>query len=161
MRGTFRFLWLLLSGLSVVGSLHAAQLDSAALLERFRPTLYFEDDGPNGVRQEYPTSYVWDDVDIEDNFAGPAVPASVFCYGQVHEQRDAAGKICWVVEYHFYYPRNWAHFSLGFSFAGYSHEHEWECPFLHSPLSRIVTSASFGDCTAISLIIRCSRPRAS
>jgi hypothetical protein len=119
-------LWILLAGIGAAERVAAASQDSEAMLERFRPTLYFEDNGPGGVRREYPTSYVWDDSDIEDNFASPAVAPSVFCYGQVHEQRDAAGKICWVVEYHFYYPRNWTHFSFGFSFAGYTHEHDWE-----------------------------------
>jgi hypothetical protein len=103
-----------------------APFDDQAMLERFKPALYFEDDGPEGRRLEFPVSYISDDADIENNFESPAVSASAVCYGQVHEQRDSAGKICWVVEYHFYYPRNWARFTLGFTFKGYSHEHDWE-----------------------------------
>jgi hypothetical protein len=104
----------------------SASLDDQAMLELFKPVLYFEDDGPEGRRLEYPVSYVNDDTDIENNFASAPVSHSATCYGQVHEQRDAAGKICWVVEYHFYYPRNWARFTFGFTFKGYSHEHDWE-----------------------------------
>lgn len=103
-----------------------APSEERGMLERFRPAIYFENDGPSGHRVDYPISHVADDSDIENNFAMPALAPGVVCYGQVHEQRDAGGKICWVVEYHFYYPRNWTHFSLGFRWEGYSHEHDWE-----------------------------------
>ncbi len=122
-RMTIAFL-VLASGVAAASP--SAPLDDQAMLEFFKPVLYFEDDGPDGHRIEYPISYVSDDTDIENNFASLPISYFAACYGQVHEQRDAAGKICWVVEYHFYYPRNWARFTLGFTFRGYSHEHDWE-----------------------------------
>jgi hypothetical protein len=124
MRRMILFLLMFLAGV-VTASPHRLQ-EPDAMLESFRPALYFEQDGQAGERLEYPTSYVWDDLDIENNFAGPVIPPSAICYGQVHEQRDASGKICWVIEYHFYYPRNWTTFHFGFTFRGYSHEHDWE-----------------------------------
>lgn len=124
MRHTIVIPLLILIGATVTTPLVAQ--DAGTMLEAFRPVLYFEDDGPAGSRLEYPSSYVRDDSDIENNFAGPPVPLSAVCYGQVHEQRDASGKLCWVLEYHFYYPRNWTHYSFGLAFRGYSHEHDWE-----------------------------------
>ncbi len=94
------------------------------LLERFRPALYFVDDvGPGGSRTDYPCSFL-DDSDIENNFAGLATPQPSLCYGSVHEQRDANGKLCLVVEYDYYYPRNWS--ELPPPAGCFTHEHDWE-----------------------------------
>ncbi len=95
------------------------------LLDRFRPALYFvEDGGPGGERIDYPCSFAADDTEIENNFAELLLPAPSLCYGRVHEQRDANGKICWVVEYDYYYPRNWS--NLPPPAGCFTHEPDWE-----------------------------------
>jgi hypothetical protein len=98
---------------------------SESLLERFRPALYFvEDSGPNGSRIDYPCSYVADDGQIENNYAELFTSGPELCYGYVHEQRDANGKLCWVLEYNYYYPRNWS--DLPPPSGCFTHEHDWE-----------------------------------
>ncbi|MDM7916914.1 MAG: T9SS type A sorting domain-containing protein [Candidatus Eisenbacteria bacterium] len=92
------------------------------LLARFRPALYLEDDGPDGRRRDWPSRYD-DDPDIENNFEMPPGAASAIGYGQVVEARDANGKACLVLEYHFYYPRNW---TGGNGIGCDTHEHDWE-----------------------------------
>jgi len=114
------------SSCSLLAALVAPPLSEAAsnaLLNRFRPALYFEDDGPGGRRVDYPSLYN-DDSDIENNFLAPELASGANCYGLVHEQRDANGKICWVVQYHYYFARNWS--SASPPFGCYTHEHDWE-----------------------------------
>lgn len=104
----------------------AACLDLAGeLLERFRPALYFvESGGPDAERIDYPCSYAADDAEIENNFARLVGSGPSLCYGRVHQQSDANGKTCWVVEYDYYYPRNWS--ELPPPAGCFTHEHDWE-----------------------------------
>ena len=110
-----------------------------SLLVRFQPVLYFESRGagPGGWRTEYPINYTFDDSDIEDNLASPAITPSARCYGTVHQQRDSEGKVCWVICYDFYYPRNWTHVGLiGIEWKGFTHEHDWEWLYIVAGLDR-------------------------
>lgn len=122
-------LWALLWILAGVGlPLYSSAVPSPAeLLESFRPQVYFEDDGPDRMRVDFPVRITSDDVDIENNFAAGGMSPCVAAYAQVHETVDRAGRPVWVMEYHFYYRRNWAMFDywLG-EFRGYTHEHDWE-----------------------------------
>jgi hypothetical protein len=107
------------------GSTSEAADISGVLLDRFRPAVYFVDDvGPGGNRVDYPCSYVRDDGEIENNYAKLATPEPSLCYGYVHEQFDAHGKPCWVVEYDYYYPRNWS--EIPPPLGCFTHEHDWE-----------------------------------
>lgn len=102
----------------------SARLESE-LLNRFRPALYFvEDSGPNGERIDYPCSFVANDSEIENNFQELVTSDPTLCYGRVYEQRDANRKLCWVLEYDYYYPRNWS--SLPPPSGCFTHEHDWE-----------------------------------
>ncbi len=96
----------------------------AGLLDRFRPAIYLVGDGPGGARVDYPSSYVADDGEIENNFETPDQAGGTLCYGLVHEELDANQRACWVMEYHYYYPRNWADNSP--PFGCFTHEHDWE-----------------------------------
>ena len=95
-----------------------------ALLDAFQPHLFFEDDGPAGVRIDFPTDFVGaDDDTVENNFehlfGGPA-------YGvyrnAVRLETDEAP--CWLLQYHFYFAANW-HPDI-WEADGYTHEHDWE-----------------------------------
>lgn len=94
----------------------AAPQDDSELLEQYKPVIWYESGHPS----DWITSYVRDDIFIEDNFDSLHSAANVveICYANVYTTLDANNRSCKVLEYHYYYPRNFN--------VVYTHEHDWE-----------------------------------
>ncbi len=117
--------------LSLGAPVSAAAVSAAAhpedLLAAFRPIIYFEDDGPEGARADYPVPIAIDDEDIENNFAAGGAPPGAHAYAWLHETIDRGGRAVWVMEYHYYYRRNWTNIDFWLAkFRNFTHEHDWE-----------------------------------
>jgi hypothetical protein len=117
------------------------------LLTLFEPVLEFEEDGPNGQRMEYPVDFLSDDADVENNFENPELggdPLGTVVVAKALPMTDVNGTEFWLLEYHYYFHRNW-HKLVPVS-NKYTHEHDWEWVYVlagwYEPLQQYVGYAA-------------------
>jgi hypothetical protein len=117
------------------------------LLVQFEPVLEFEEDGPNGQRMEYPVDFLSDDADVENNFENPDLggdPLGTVVVANALPMTDVNGTEFWLLEYHYYFHRNWHKYVPGSN--KYTHEHDWEWVYVlagwYEPLQQYVGYAA-------------------
>jgi hypothetical protein len=117
------------------------------LLQTFEPILEFENNGPGGYRHEYPVHFLADDERSENNAETDALGGSPWnfpVYVKAIPMTDQNGTAYWLLEYHYYFHRNWQEDVPGSN--KYTHEHDWEWVYVlvgwYEPMQRYVGYAA-------------------